>query len=115
VHSSRTYLVVVRGSDKYDGSIARNVKSASGADFTEEDVDNETPEKNRGIIAEFVRMLGGTHVSNESVDCVHAGRRQGDWSSGLNALGLCLGLGLYSTGVVITDMRKYIILWGLKY
>ena len=44
------HLVVVRGRDEYDRTIARYVECAAGPDFSEEDIGDKPPEEKRDVV-----------------------------------------------------------------
>lgn len=51
VYLTDIYLIGMRGTDKYHRSIGRDIESTSGSYLTEEDIDDELPEKHGYIIA----------------------------------------------------------------
>jgi hypothetical protein len=52
------YLIVMRGTDENDGSIVRNVKSASGSYLSEKYLGDDTPEQQSGFICDCWRHYG---------------------------------------------------------
>ena len=56
-----THLVVVRRTDKDDGTIVRDIESTSWPDLAEEDVGDGLPEEQSCLVDE-VRMLGNNFL-----------------------------------------------------
>lgn len=72
------YLVIVRGSHEYDGTLAGNVKRAPGSDLAEEYVGDDAPKDERGVIDEVrgLAAMYNLHADQTSSGDVGQGRER---------------------------------------
>lgn len=67
VKSLTNYLVIMRCTNEYHGSLSRYVESASGADFSKEDLCDYSPKEHKPIIRE-VRLGDGWNHEGKRKD-----------------------------------------------
>lgn len=58
-----TYLVMMRGTDKYDRTVTRDVESPAGTNFSEEYLGDYPPENESNILCNCEHVEDGTETS----------------------------------------------------